>query len=75
MGPVVDRTREHLGTTDRPVIVMRQMLLEAVRQVAGGTAPRGSQPDSYRRVRPLDHLIARDLDWKVALQNDLIAKF
>ena len=64
MGPIVDRTREHLGTTDRPVIVMRQMLLEAVRQVAEGTAPRGSRPESYRAVRPLDHFIGRELDWK-----------
>jgi phenylpropionate dioxygenase-like ring-hydroxylating dioxygenase large terminal subunit len=75
MGPVVDRTREHLGTTDRPVIIMRQMLLEATRDVAAGTAPRGSQPESYRDVRPLDHMIPRELDWKVALRNELIAKF
>jgi phthalate 4,5-dioxygenase len=30
MGPIVDRTREHLGTTDRAVIVLRRLLLEAV---------------------------------------------
>jgi phthalate 4,5-dioxygenase oxygenase subunit len=75
MGPIVDRTREHLGTTDRPVIVMRQMLLQATRDVADGKPPRGSQPESYRNVRPLDHVIPRELDWKIALEPDLIAKF
>ena len=34
--------KEHLGTTDRAIIVMRQLLLEAVRDVAAGAAPRGT---------------------------------
>ena len=30
MGPIVDRSKEHLGTTDRAIIVLRQLLLEAI---------------------------------------------
>jgi hypothetical protein len=39
MGPIVDRTQEHLGQSDRVIIAMRQMLLEAVRDVADGKDP------------------------------------
>ena len=60
MGPIVDRSKEHLGTTDRAVILLRQLLLEAVKTVQAGGAPRGVDPETYRTVRALDH-IPRDL--------------
>src|SRR6202020_1575627 len=44
MGPVVDRSKEHLGTTDRAIIACRQLLLEAIDDVAAGKAPRGAAP-------------------------------
>ncbi|AHV95666.1 Rieske 2Fe-2S domain-containing protein [Paenibacillus sabinae] len=31
MGPIVDRSREHLGTSDLPIIQMRRMLLDNVK--------------------------------------------
>jgi phthalate 4,5-dioxygenase oxygenase subunit len=33
-GRIMDRSDEHLGTTDRPVILMRKQLLRAVADVA-----------------------------------------
>jgi phenylpropionate dioxygenase-like ring-hydroxylating dioxygenase large terminal subunit len=75
MGPIVDRTKEHLGTTDRAIIAMRQLLLEATRAVETGGAPRGVDPQAYRTVRPVDHLIAAGLDWRTALAGELAAKF
>jgi len=40
MGPIQDRTREHLGTTDKVIIANRRMLLKAIETVrAGGTPP------------------------------------
>src|SRR5687768_8444625 len=40
MGPIQDRTREHLGTTDKVIMANRRMLLKAIETVqAGGTAP------------------------------------
>src|SRR6266851_4845898 len=36
MGPIVDRSREHLGSSDKAVIAARRLLLEATRQVAEG---------------------------------------
>ena len=75
MGPIVDRTKEHLGTTDRAIIAMRALLLEATRDVESGKAPRGSDPAAYRHVRPLDHKIGLDLDWRITLADELHAKF
>jgi len=40
MGPIQDRTREHLGTSDRVIMANRRMLLKAIETVqAGGVAP------------------------------------
>ena len=75
MGPIVDRTKEHLGTTDRAIIAMRQLLLEATRAVESGAAVRGADPSAYRHVRPVDHKIAPGLEWRSALADELQAKF
>ena len=75
MGPIVDRTQEHLGTTDRAIIAMRQLLLEATRAVESGDPVRGVDPSAYRHVRPVDHKIAPGLDWRSALAGELQAKF
>ncbi|TFZ00564.1 aromatic ring-hydroxylating dioxygenase subunit alpha [Ramlibacter henchirensis] len=40
MGPIQDRTREHLGTSDKVIMANRRMLLKAIETVqAGGTPP------------------------------------
>jgi phthalate 4,5-dioxygenase oxygenase subunit len=40
MGAIQDRTREHLGTTDKAIAMHRRMLLDAIDAVAsGGSAP------------------------------------
>lgn len=39
MGPIVDRTKEHLGTSDLPVIQMRRMLLKSVKELQEGKEP------------------------------------
>jgi phthalate 4,5-dioxygenase oxygenase subunit len=39
-GPIVDRTREHLGTSDRAVVAMRRSLMDAALSLeANGNAP------------------------------------
>jgi len=75
MGVLVDRSKEHLGTTDRPIITMRKMMLEAIDDVAAGRAPRGTDAEAYRNVRALDHIIDKDADWRVALAHEMTAKF
>jgi len=75
MGPICDRSREHLGTTDRAVIVARQLLLEACDEVAAGRDPRGTDPAAYRNARAADNLVPHDADWRSALDAELTARF
>ncbi len=39
-GRIQDRTREHLGTTDKVIIAFRKLLLAAIKQVEAGQTPR-----------------------------------
>lgn len=40
-GPITDRTREHLGTSDRGIVMLRRMLKEQIEIVQGGGDPSG----------------------------------
>jgi alpha-glucuronidase len=42
MGPIQDRTREHLGTSDRIIMANRRMLLAAIDAVQAGQRPPGT---------------------------------
>jgi phenylpropionate dioxygenase-like ring-hydroxylating dioxygenase large terminal subunit len=75
MGPVVDRSKEHLGTTDKAIIVLRQLLLEAVDEVERGSTPRGTDPQAYRLLRPFDDFIPKGSDWREVFAKDLIARW
>ena len=44
MGPIVDRTREHLGTSDVAIIRMRRRMLEALRRLEAGEPLLGHDP-------------------------------
>ncbi len=45
MGAIQDRTREHLGTSDKVIMANRRMLLKAIETVqAGGTPPGAADP-------------------------------
>lgn len=75
MGPITDRSHEHLGTSDRAIIAARQLLLEALDAVDRGEAPRGTTPDDYSHVRPVDLLIPRGAPWQELLAPELVARF
>ena len=63
MGPIVDRSREHLGPADRAVIQARRLLLEAVRTVTDGGVPRGIEP-TYAKLVAAEAVVPRDADWR-----------
>ena len=75
MGPVLDRSNEHLASGDRGVILMRQHLLEAISAVERGERPRGSDPAAYRSVRAADAVLPHDRDWRPALKDAEVARF
>ena len=64
MGPIQDRTREHLGTTDRVIMANRRTLLKAIETVrAGGRPPMAltadeaaalAGPDTIDCIAPAD---------------------
>ncbi len=70
MGPVTDRTYEHLGTTDRAIITSRRILLQAVKQVEAGGDPPGLEP-SYYKLRAIEKVVARDEAWLDAMRPGL----
>jgi phthalate 4,5-dioxygenase oxygenase subunit len=48
MGPISDRTREHLGVSDTAIIKLRRLLLRTLKDMEEGKAPPASDPASYR---------------------------
>src|SRR5665213_2591720 len=66
MGPIVDRSKERLGTSDKAIIAARQLLLEATHAVADEYAPRGAKPETYRNVRAYDGYVRVGEDWRAA---------
>jgi hypothetical protein len=66
MGAIVDRSREHLGTTDKAVVASRLLLLKAIASVQAGADPPGVD-DSYHGIRAIEHLLRPDVAWRDAL--------
>jgi len=64
MGPIVDRSRELLGSTDAGIIRVRRRLLEATLQLrdSGKEPPGVGDPAAYRR-RGCQMVLPRDADW------------
>jgi hypothetical protein len=53
MGPIVDRTKDHLSSSDVAIIHAQRILLEAIADVASGRTPRGARPGmDHRDVVP-----------------------
>jgi hypothetical protein len=71
MGPIQDRTQEHLGSSDVGIIGMRRFLLESVKAHRDGlaTAPGMTDPASFA-LRPASFLMDRDAEiWPVAMSE------
>ena len=50
MGPIVDRSKEHLGAADSAVIALRRILIKAARDLESGEEPYAPyHGDAYRR--------------------------
>jgi phenylpropionate dioxygenase-like ring-hydroxylating dioxygenase large terminal subunit len=65
-GRIMDRTDEHLGTTDRPVVLMRRQLLRAVAEVAADRDPqfveRGGAPDALAEMVVRSQVLPASVD-------------
>jgi hypothetical protein len=75
MGPIYDRTKEHLGASDTAIIQVRRRWLRAARALREqGVTPAGVDcPEAYR-VRSAGVILPRDTaDWAEAARDWLVA--
>jgi hypothetical protein len=67
MGAIYDRTKEHLGTSDRMIIAVRQRLMKAAREFMEDGAPPAHVDDaSLYRVRSASAILPEGADWQAA---------
>jgi nitrite reductase/ring-hydroxylating ferredoxin subunit len=70
MGPVMDRTKEHLGTADATIIRVRRRLMDAAKALRDrGQVPPGVDHPELYRVRSCQAILPTDRDWKTALED------
>jgi hypothetical protein len=77
MGSIYDRGHEHLGTTDRAIIRMRRILIDAARNLAKGIEPPTADTSlPLENIRSAERIILPTEDWrKLGTQEDpLIAE-
>jgi phthalate 4,5-dioxygenase len=70
MGPIVDRSRERLGSTDKAIIAARKLLLEAAQTVRDGGNPPGIDT-SYYSIRAVERVLPDGVDCIEALKADV----
>jgi phthalate 4,5-dioxygenase oxygenase subunit len=75
MGPIVDRSKENLGSADRAIVTMRRLMLDAISAVEKGQTPRGAIPETHRGVRPYDDFVPPGKTWQECFAAELVAKW
>jgi phenylpropionate dioxygenase-like ring-hydroxylating dioxygenase large terminal subunit len=70
MGPICDRSEEHLGPADKGIIQMRRVLREAINTVRAGGTPAGIVPSYYDLYCALQ-VLPRNADWRQILSPDI----
>jgi phenylpropionate dioxygenase-like ring-hydroxylating dioxygenase large terminal subunit len=74
MGPIVDRTRENLVSTDNGIIMARHRLLRAVKAFTDkGVLPPGRDPE-HMRVRSAAVILPPDQPFKEGAREAMIAR-
>jgi hypothetical protein len=68
MGPIADRSKEHLLASDAAIVKIRRLLLQTLKDHAAGKVLPGMRPGSYRvrsarceapKAQPISDLIER----------------
>ena len=73
MGAIFDRSKEHLGYSDRTIIALRKMLLRAVNDLAEGRDPphliRDPQNADFSQLRSIKGVLPAGTDWHQVLEG------
>jgi phenylpropionate dioxygenase-like ring-hydroxylating dioxygenase large terminal subunit len=68
MGPICDRSREHLGVSDKAVIALRKFLLNAVKGFQQGKEPphiiRDPTKNRFPHIDSIAELILAEIPWR-----------
>jgi hypothetical protein len=64
MGPAYDRTKEHLGSTDRAISRMWRMLISAAQRLAAGGEPPAVGDLDYEAIRGAEKILEPGEDWR-----------
>lgn len=70
-GPISDRTKEHLGSSDTAVIRMRKLLLEGAKALARGEEPEAARGGDLYHVR--SHSVVIDAEGEFDQQPEILA--
>ena len=63
MGKIVNRTREHLGSSDIGIVAMRRRLLKAAADLQEGVAPYAALHGEVYRIRSGEAMLPADAQW------------
>ena len=72
-GPVSDRTREHLGTTDLGVIASRRRLIKQAKDIEKGIEPTEPHNPKAYRIRSAAISADRTIAWEEAVAKVMVA--
>jgi phthalate 4,5-dioxygenase len=73
-GPIANRSLEHLVSADGAIIQVRERLLKTLRQLQEGMEPMEPAVEGESRVRPIDIVLANDLEVWDGAEDYLTAK-
>src|SRR5213593_948049 len=73
MGAIVDRTQEHLGTSDAAIIATRRVLKRAAVGLADNVNPPGLRPET-QRVRAISIVLPREVPFQEGAGELLLAE-
>ena len=75
MGPIYDRTKEHLGTSDMGIIEARRLWLKAARGLREHSlAPLGSDAPASYAVRSTAVILPKTADWAALADERMMAR-
>ncbi len=66
MGPICDRTREHLGTSDLGIIATRRRIIQSAQALESGEEPYAAQHPEVFHVRSVAHTLPREQNYEDA---------
>jgi phthalate 4,5-dioxygenase oxygenase subunit len=67
MGPITDRTRERLGTSDMAIVQFRRLMIDAVKKFRdeGADPPGlGAQRTAIAQMRSFEGIVPKSADWR-----------